>query len=467
MKHEEDLTIILPTFNERANDSFWSLLDSIINQTNCKIIIVDDGYDNLNNTLNVFKSSRNKAKENITYLRGAKGESESIELALRNVTTKFTAIMDSDGSHPISFIKHVLIDLQEDMILVGSRYTTLGYTNATFLNRWISKISNKFANIFLGGTKQISSDLTGRLLAAETELFLIYDIWYGHGDVAIALLYNLRQMGIPIKDVPIYYSKRVHGQGSTDNIKGIIKYLLHYFIRLIYIKCENHLPFTPRLIARSKHDWSTENYKITYKNIFVSIASYPLWFLFRTLFRLPGTSFIPINFSSSGFGYFIRNAYYSTKFKHCGKDVLIDRGCDFIRPKRLIVSDNVIIDKNVTIISPPNNFHTDLFIDKEVTIHSDVYINGKLGFRIGAYSCIGHKATLFSASNRPGGSYSYATRPHMQNIKGGFLWIGDNCFIGTSSLVINSTLENNTILGAHSFLQDDKLIKGKLKSNDS
>lgn len=448
--HNLDLTVILPTYNESENPGFWTLLEQIKNlKSNPIIIVVDDGEDHI----------EEKLDNSVIYLRGKKGESESIEYALQVANTKYVTIMDSDGSHPSGFIEqsYEFIKQNNNQIIVGSRYCKNGRTNATFINRTISRLSNVFTRTILGG-KQTSSDYTGRLLTSTREIFLSYDVWYGRGDSAIALLYNAQNNGIFIKDIPITYYKRRAGSGSTEKLSGIIKYLILYFIRVFSIKLDRYKPFSDRWIERSKHEWSTEDYKISYGTIFINILSIFSIFILQLFVKLPGSNFLSINYPNTSIGFILRYFYWKRKLGYCGQDVLIGRNTEFFNPQNIYIEDRVIIDQNVTIIAPSNTIFN---IHSEVTIHSNSYLNVKGGGYLDRKSCIGHSCHIFTHSNLPGGSYSYATRPHEQKIEGIVFRLGKSSFIGTNSVIISSQIEDHTIIGANSFVRENRIITGK------
>ena len=88
------ISIILPNFNSHLN--LKKTLNSIINQTykNWNLIIVDDCSDK--KTLKILNNFKNKIKFKIIFLKKNKGAGFCRNLALKKVTGKYIAFIDSD-----------------------------------------------------------------------------------------------------------------------------------------------------------------------------------------------------------------------------------------------------------------------------------------------------------------------------------------------------------------------------------
>ena len=117
-----DLTIIIPTYNEKNNIGF--LLEKIFKLTDSiKVVIVDDSPDQdmkeiISKYNNIYYIHRNK--------KSGRGSAvlEGINYALKNFNSKYLIEMDADLSHdPSEIINNVNLFLSENIdLLISSRY---------------------------------------------------------------------------------------------------------------------------------------------------------------------------------------------------------------------------------------------------------------------------------------------------------------------------------------------------------
>lgn len=456
-------TVILPTYNEGNNQDFWRFLVELIS-TDLQIIIVDDGNDEIESHLKIIQYQFPESK--IKYYRGLKGEAESIEHGIRLAKTDEIIIADADGSHPVSAILR-MIELYEKRsmycIVVGTR----AKAETKFINKFFSKLGNQFIWFITGIPCE---DITGRFILANKSFLLEDDIWYGYGDVAIAILNKAKREKIFIDQVYYTFKQSTGKDGRTTSFTKLLKFALLYSIRVFNIKTEKFQLFSNRLIQRglSRDITGEKNTKISYFAMFLnSILSLPLWvlsYIVHLITFIPFTSAFFLSYPQSITGYFLRVLYWKHKLGICGRDVLIDRGVSIWNPKNLGLLDGCRIDANVTIIA-----HNQFVCEENVTIHQNSILNSKgtIGIHILRDSCIGANCAIFASSNIPGldqygepVSFSYASRLQFQKIQPGEIYIGKRSFIGTNSVLINSTLADYTIIGANSLIKNKNLTTG-------
>lgn len=169
MKDYSDLTIIIPTLNEKENISdLIKILENKYN--NVKIIISDDGSKD--NTKKIIKKLIKKNK-NIKFLdrknKEVHGITASVINALIFVNTNKIIIMDGDMQHPPHMIKGIFKELDNSDIVIATR---------TYVKNWglkrkiISRTANYFVyTIFLLRRKQIIKDMMSGFFGIKTQLF--------------------------------------------------------------------------------------------------------------------------------------------------------------------------------------------------------------------------------------------------------------------------------------------------------
>lgn len=145
--------------------------------------------------------------------------------------------------------------------------------------------------------------------------------------------------------------------------------------------------------------------------------------------------------------------YLRLFFKRIGSNTDIHPSLEFYDPYKIIISDNAVIKKNVTLKGRSNNREVGLFIGKGVSVrefsnidsyfgfvHIDDYcalghncfIGGQGGVSIGKYTMIGGKTYIISSNHK----FEITDIPFMlqgetvEEIKiGNNVWIGANCVI--------------------------------------
>ncbi len=125
MHEENQLTIIIPTYNEVAN--LQIVLPTMIvfcKQNNFKLIIVNDGsIDNSKEILNNFSTTENFK---VIHHKLNKGYGGAIKTGIRACETEYLITIDADGQHLFEDIQRLYycITSKDADIIVGSRKGT-------------------------------------------------------------------------------------------------------------------------------------------------------------------------------------------------------------------------------------------------------------------------------------------------------------------------------------------------------
>lgn len=210
-------SIILPTYNERANITF--LIREILKEVNpTEIIVVDD--DSPDGTWEVVEALEDPRVRVIRRI-GEKGLTSAIKRGISVSTGDIVVWMDCDFSMPPSVIPELLKAVEECDIAIGSRYVDGGRDDRGSIRERIgSFLINRLAKFFLNSS---INDYTSGFVAARKKVFESIDLKGDYGEYCIDLLYIAKRKGFTIKEIPYICVTRKHGESKTAT--NLFKYL--------------------------------------------------------------------------------------------------------------------------------------------------------------------------------------------------------------------------------------------------
>ena len=213
-----DLSIILPTYNERKN--IILLIKKIVKQLKDKplsyeILVVDD--DSPDKTWEIVNQYALKSLKTpispicIEVLRRLTdhGLAASILEGIQNAKGQNILVMDSDFNHDPKMIWQMYRLLEFYDFIVGSRFVSNGGMEDRNREK-ASFIFNLFIRILLG--THIQDNLSGFFVMKKEKLlpFANKEIFIGYGEYFIRLLYRARHANYKILEVPVFYKLRPH-----------------------------------------------------------------------------------------------------------------------------------------------------------------------------------------------------------------------------------------------------------------
>jgi len=218
------VSVILPTYKEAKNlreivkRIFRSLND---NGLKGECIIVDD--DSGDGTESVCGELERECNLRLIVRKGERGLSTAVIRGLREAGGDILVVMDADLSHPPEKIPE-MVRLVEDgaEFVLGSRYVEGGEIEEDwgFYRKLNSKVATMLA-YFLTNLKDPMSGffcIPRRTLEACKELSPI--------GYKIALEIIVKSGSKKVAEVPIYFSRRMHGE-SKMNLKEQLLYIQH------------------------------------------------------------------------------------------------------------------------------------------------------------------------------------------------------------------------------------------------
>lgn len=227
------ISVILPAYQEEQNlkEILPKLKDVLEKTVKSYEILVVDTLEPLDNTYEVCQLFSAK------YINRRSGNSygDAIRTGIEDSINEWIVVMDADGSHNPSDIRKLYKEARQNQydLVIGSRYIKGGDSHNGFILRLMSHMVNlAYRIVFRLKVKDVSNSFrlyNGKKLksiALECQNFDVVE------EILIRL--KVRYPELKIKEVPIYFSKRVYGESKRDLIKFIFSYI-ETMIKLIKI----------------------------------------------------------------------------------------------------------------------------------------------------------------------------------------------------------------------------------------
>ncbi len=219
-----DISIILPTYNEKYN--ICTLIDSIQKHVpkeyKFEIINVDDNSPD--GTHDLVKKTYKNNKSVITILRKTdRGFAKSIYTGILESRGKRVIIMDTDLTHDPKEIPNLVHLAAKYDIVSASRFCSGGRMSSKF--HYIASFTYNLALRIILHT-QIQDNLGGYFIAKKSDILSlnVNKIFYGYGDYFFRLLYALRCADKSIVEIPANYTQRSYGKSKSNWFKMFINY---------------------------------------------------------------------------------------------------------------------------------------------------------------------------------------------------------------------------------------------------
>ncbi|MBF0441326.1 MAG: glycosyltransferase [Oligoflexales bacterium] len=220
MKNEK-ISVILPTYNEVSNiNDLIIIIRKKLCEKNSEIIIVDDG-----STDGTVESVRKIVQqyENIKLIeRNGKRPSlaGSILDGINVATGEVLLIMDSDFNHSPEYCSIMCNQLNENNIVIGSRFVSnISFKDLfdyRYIGSWLVQVILKFITGLQAKDCLCGFFCIYKRLIDELDCKYIFK---GYGDYFIYLLIALQRKRVDIVEIPVSYGKRRGGKSKTKLLK--------------------------------------------------------------------------------------------------------------------------------------------------------------------------------------------------------------------------------------------------------
>lgn len=248
------LSVVLPAYKEAENLEI--LLPQIIKVLSTmgvpyEVLVIDSRqkYDNteqicIANACNYIK------RENGDYY------GDAIRTGIKFAKMNYLLIMDADGSHNPHDIPMIYETMRsgEFNVIIGSRYTKGGNSSNNLILKFMSYIVNlTYRVIFRIKAKDVSNSFK----MYHTKQMKSLELHCNNFDIVEEILIRLSILHseFSIKEVPIYFNKRIHGESKRDLLLFILSYIstIHrmYKIRLQVLKTNKLKNYNQELEAKN------------------------------------------------------------------------------------------------------------------------------------------------------------------------------------------------------------------------
>jgi len=229
-----EISIILPTYNERGN--IKKLIGEIFKnlQQDIEIMVVDDNSPD--GTWEVVKEiSQRDRRVKLLRRMGRRGLTTAISEGISLAEGEVVLWMDCDFSMPPQVLPQLLKEIGPFDIALGSRYVEGGKDMRDSPFRvLISRIFDELASTFLGVAVK---DLTSGFVAAKREVFETVSLSGDYGDYCIDFLYRALSKGFKVKEVPYTCVSRFKGETKTNpHIFGLIRHGVIYTCTVLKLR---------------------------------------------------------------------------------------------------------------------------------------------------------------------------------------------------------------------------------------
>ncbi len=217
---QSEAIILIPTLNERKN--LEKLIPAIFDlMLDISVLIVDDNSSD--GTGELIKNFQNSYK-NLHFLErtsdfgyGKACIDGFTYLEAQLLSKRYIITMDADFSHDFRMIPEMLKKLENNDVVIGSRYVTGGRIENW---KWHRKILSRLANFYVRAILQLPiKDATTGFNAYRKEALLkseFNSIKSNGYAFLVELKYKLVKSGVKIVEYPIIFSERREGQSKMS-----------------------------------------------------------------------------------------------------------------------------------------------------------------------------------------------------------------------------------------------------------
>lgn len=218
------ISVILPAYKEAKNlEKILPSLHESLKKINVPYeILVVDTMQPMDETEAVCQ------KNHCTYVNRQGGNlyGDAIRTGIRKAEGEYLVVMDADGSHAPDDIRRFYTEAKKNNydLVIGSRYCKGGNSHNGIILKFMSWILNvTYRIIFHLDVKDVSDSFRLYRASQLKELKLECENFDIVEEILIRL--SLKFKKIRIKEMPIYFNKRVYGESKRDLVKFIGSYL--------------------------------------------------------------------------------------------------------------------------------------------------------------------------------------------------------------------------------------------------
>lgn len=214
-----ELTVILPTFNERGNvEPLIARLETVLAGIAWEAIFVDD--DSRDGTAEHVRAiSRAKPYIRCVQRIGRRGLSTACIEGVLASSAPFLAVMDADLQHDEALLPLMLAALKSEMldIVIGSRYATGGGVGDWDASRArISDLATRLSRLVVKA--ELSDPMSGFFMIRRPAFEASLRALSGQGFKILIDLFASSPRPLAFKELPYQFRLRAHGESKLDTL---------------------------------------------------------------------------------------------------------------------------------------------------------------------------------------------------------------------------------------------------------
>jgi dolichol-phosphate mannosyltransferase len=216
-----DVLIVTPTYNEK--DNLPLLAAGVLQHDGYRLLVVDDGSPDGTGAIADRLAQEHPGRVEVMHRTGQRGLGRSyvdgLLHAIKEGRADFICQMDCDLSHDPTYLPSLVAGAAENDLVIGSRYMNGGVSVVNWpINRiLLSAFGNRYIRSI---TKLSASDCTSGYRCWRREALAKLPIAAMVSDgysFLVEMLYEAKQRGFRIGEVPIIFVERRLGQSKLSS----------------------------------------------------------------------------------------------------------------------------------------------------------------------------------------------------------------------------------------------------------
>lgn len=214
-----ELSIVVPTFNERDNIAqLVNKLSDCLGPVPWEVVFVDDNSPDLTADA-VRQLAQSDARVRVVHRYGRRGLSSACIEGILSTSAPFVAVMDADMQHDETILPRMLEVLKSDdtEIVVGSRYADGGGFGTWAEGRVaMSKLATRLANRIMHN--QVGDPMSGFFMLRRDVFMAVLPNLSSIGFKILLDIFASAKQPLKVVEVPYRFRTRQSGESKLDSL---------------------------------------------------------------------------------------------------------------------------------------------------------------------------------------------------------------------------------------------------------
>ena len=221
-----ELTIVVPTFNERDNvELLIARLDAALRGIEWEVLYVDDDFPD-GTAAKVRELAQTDPRIRCLQRIGRRGLSTAVIEGMLASSAPYLAVIDADLQHDESLLPQMLATIKaEDLdVIIGSRHVAGGGVGDWDRRRvTISGFAARLARLIIAA--ELTDPMSGFFMVSRPAFERAVRRLSGQGFKILLDLFASTPVAYRFKEIPYVFSQRQHGESKLDSL-AIWEYLM-------------------------------------------------------------------------------------------------------------------------------------------------------------------------------------------------------------------------------------------------